>query len=76
MLNPIIDIPAARGVIDKASHTLKEVLSKQITSSIDSNIKEYDNKSKKLTLVLLHGTEEMKAILIFLERKLNLMHQY
>ena len=75
MLNPITDIPAARGVIDKASHTLKEVLSKQITS-IDSNIKEYDNKSKKLTLVLLHGTEEMKAILIFLERKLNLMYKY
>ena len=55
MLNPITGTPAARGAIDKASHTLKEVLSKQITS-IDSSIKEYDNKSKKLTLVLLHGT--------------------
>ena len=28
MLNPITDTPAARGAIDQASHTLKEVLSK------------------------------------------------
>ena len=28
MLNPISDTPAARGAIDQASHTLKEVISK------------------------------------------------
>ena len=28
MLNPISDTPAARGAIDQASHTLKEVFSK------------------------------------------------
>ena len=35
--------------------------------------KEYDEGSKKLTFVLLHGTGGNEEDLIFLERKLNLM---
>ena len=41
-----------------------------------STNKEYDEGSKKLTLVLLHGTGGNERILFFLERKLNLMHLY